>query len=63
MSLDLSHRLSSLLRGRYIISIIAMIVCITHPEVAQWIVALAGMASSVSAIDALQQGKGSGDGT
>ena len=59
----LKHRISNLLRGRYIIAIVGMVICIIRPDIAQWVVALAGIASGVSAIDAIQsKGTQGGDG-
>ena len=61
MSPPISHRLSSLLRGRYIMSLIGMGIIVYKPELGQWIVALVGLSVGVSAIDAIKN-RGSGDG-
>jgi hypothetical protein len=52
----LKSRVSGLLRTRVILSIIGLIVMCRNPEIAQWVVAIVGLALGVSAIDAVKDG-------
>ena len=48
-------RLSGLLRTRVLLSLIGLWVMSKHPEIAQWVMGLVGLALGVSAIDAIKE--------
>lgn len=52
MKCHLKFRLAGLLRTRVILSLIGLYVMTQHPEIAQWVVAICGLALGVSAVDA-----------
>lgn len=53
--------LTGLLRTRVIISMVGMMAMCKHPEIAQWIVSICGLALGVSAIDAFRETRGMRD--
>lgn len=52
----LLHRLSGLLRTRVLLSLIGLYAMYKQPLIAQWVVALVGLALGVSAVDAYKNG-------
>lgn len=63
----LKHRVAGLMRTRVLLSILGLFIIYNKPNVAQWVVAILGMAMGVSAVDAWKgtsnggKGQASGD--